>query len=173
MKISLVAALARNGVIGSGGKLPWHLPEDLRFFKRLTTGHCIAMGRKTFDSVGRPLPERTNLVISRNATLEVPGVVVVRSLEAAVEAARERGESELFVVGGGDIYALALPRADRLYLTRVDVEPPGDAHFPRFDEAAWVLRSEAAHAADARHSYAIRFQVWDRRDAVTQTGEAT
>jgi dihydrofolate reductase len=132
--ISLIAALASNGVIGRENKMPWHLPEDLKRFKALTTGHPIIMGRKTFESLGKPLPGRTNIVVSRAS--KGPGFVP--SLEAAFEAALAApGSDEIFVIGGAQIYEAALPRADRLYLTLLDDVVDGDAFFPSWDAREW------------------------------------
>lgn len=130
--ISLIAAMTRARVIGADNRLPWRLPEDLRRFRRLTTGHAVVMGRKTFESIGRPLPERRNIVITRQPEFRAAGIEIAASLEAASELA---GEGEVFVIGGAEIYRLALPRADRLYLTWIEREFAGDAYFPLFDPA--------------------------------------
>ncbi|MBI3566256.1 MAG: dihydrofolate reductase [Elusimicrobia bacterium] len=145
--ISLVVAMARNRVIGAAGKLPWHLPEDLKRFKAVTTGHPIVMGRKTFDSIGRPLPGRTNVVVTRDASRVFPGCVVASSLDDALAKASAPGvpgSEEVCVIGGGEIYRQALPRAGRIYLTRIDREVAGDAFFPEFDEAAFEVVSREA-----------------------------
>jgi dihydrofolate reductase len=166
VKVSLLAAVARNGVIGRDGSLPWRLPKDLARVKRLTTGHCVLMGRRTFESIGRPLPGRINVVITRDRTFSPPGVVVAHGLEDALAVARQRGETEAFVLGGEAIYAAALPGADRLYLTRVEAEPEGDARFPGLREALasgrWKLVREEAHPADERHAHPFTFQDWER-----------
>ena len=133
--VSLVAALARNRVIGAGNRLPWHLPEDLKRFKRLTTGAPVIMGRKTHESIGKPLPGRRNIVVTRQPGASWHGCEVVHSLEAALAAAGDAPEA--FVIGGAELYALALPRADRMYLTLVDADHAGDAWFPEFDPADW------------------------------------
>ncbi len=138
MKIYLIAAIAKNGVIGKAGKIPWQLPEDLKRFKRLTTGHALIMGRKTYASIGRPLPRRRNLVLTRRQSLDLPaGAEAAPSLEAAIQLCRQRQEEKVFVIGGGEIYAQALPLADGLFLTRVDKEVEGDTFFPPWDESAW------------------------------------
>jgi len=134
-RLSLVVAVARNGVIGVNGQLPWRLPEDLKRFKALTLGHTLVMGRKTHESIGRLLPGRRTIIISRNPDYRVEGATVVPSVEAAIEAAA--GETEVFVVGGGEIYALALPLADRLLVTEVDLAPEGDAFFPPVHTTRW------------------------------------
>ena len=136
MRISLIAALARNRVIGRGNQLPWHLPEDLKRFKALTMGHPVLMGRKTFESIGRELPGRLNLVISRAGL----------SLDDALKKARESGTDEAFVIGGAQVYELALPKADRLLLTLIDRDVEGDTFFPAWDPAAW--REVAAEPRD-------------------------
>ena len=145
-RISLVAAVARNGVIGDSGRLPWHLPEDLKRFKALTLGHVMIMGRRTHESIGRPLPGRRTIVVSRQAGLAFPGVEVAASLEAAIALAGD--VPEIFVVGGGEIYAQALPLAHRLLLTEVDATPGGDAFFPPFDPSLWrvTARTEGRSA---------------------------
>ncbi len=164
MKISLVAAVAENGAIGRGGALPWRLPTDQQHFKQLTQGHCVLMGRKTFDSIGRrPLPGRTNIVITRDTSFGVEGVAVARDLEAALTLAREGGETEAFVVGGAELYALALPQAGCLHLTVVHAELAADVFFPSYDEREWKLVSEAHHEADARNEYPFSIQRWERR----------
>ena len=141
LTLSLIVAMARNRVIGRDNTLPWHLPEDLKYFKAITMGKPILMGRKTFESIGRPLPGRLNIVITRNANWHHPGVSVATSLAEALElashdpAAREVGE--VMVIGGEQIYRAAIEQADRLYVTRVDVEVAGDAFFPEYDEDIW------------------------------------
>jgi dihydrofolate reductase len=133
--VSLVAALAANRVIGAGNRLPWHLPEDLRRFKRLTMGAPVIMGRKTHESIGRALPGRRNIVVTRQAGARWEGCEVAASLEAALALAGDA--PEVFVIGGAELYRLALPRADRMYLTLLDAEYPGDTLFPEFDPAGW------------------------------------
>jgi dihydrofolate reductase len=160
MRISIIVAVAENGVIGKDGGLPWRLPADLKRFKALTTGHCIAMGRRTWDSIGRPLPQRTSIVISRNKGLNLDGAKVVHSLDGAVMTAAQ--DDELFVIGGGEIYREAMARADRLYLTRVHKEVEGDATFPEIDESEWQMASEEAHLADEKHDAPFTFQVFNR-----------
>ncbi len=161
MRISLLFAVAENGVIGRDGDLPWRLPADLKRFKRLTIGHVIIMGRKTFDSIGRPLPKRRSIVITRDSAWHHDGVTAVRSLEEALEQAD--GEEEVFVVGGAEIYALAWPRADRVYLTRVHAEVEGDVRLPDFDFSDWQLTGSETHPADDRHAYSFTFERWERR----------
>ncbi len=163
MRVSLIAAVADDGVIGRDGRLPWHLPADLAHFKRLTTGHHVIMGRRTHDSIGRPLPARTNLVLSRDPGHRAQGCTVVASLEGALAHARAAGESEAFVIGGAEVYAAALPLADRIYLTRVAARVPGDARFPGLDATRWVESSREERAADERNAHDLAFVVLDRR----------
>ena len=133
--LSMIAAVAKNKVIGNHGKLPWHVSEDLKFFKSMTTGHAIVMGKKTFDSTGKPLPNRRNIVVSRSATA-IDGAEVTGSIDEALARARET-DAEPFVIGGGEIYRAALPFATKLYITEIDQEPEGDAFFPDFDRSEW------------------------------------
>lgn len=138
-------------LIGRGGKLPWHEPEDLKFFKQTTTGHAIIMGRKTFDSVGRPLPHRRNIVITRDKAWRADGVDVVHSLDAALDLCRTRNEAKIFIVGGAEIYALALPVADEMLITFVDRRDlTGDTYFPQWNLADWIEE-------ESRQSGALRF----------------
>lgn len=164
-RIALVAAIAENGVIGRGGGLPWRLPDDLKFFKKLTVDHTVIMGRKTYEEVNRPLANRRNVVISRDPAFRPDGVVVVPSLEEAL--ALGATEDEVFVIGGGEIYRLALPYADRLYLTIVHAAVEGDTYFPAFDKEAWVLDDELFHAADERHAMSFTFRTYVRLRSTT------
>lgn len=152
-RLSLVVAVARNGVIGVNGQLPWRLPEDLKRFKALTLGHTLVMGRKTHESIGRLLPGRRTIIVSRNPAYRIEGATVVPSVEAAIAAAT--GESEVFVVGGGEIYALALPLADRLLVTEVDLVPEGDAFFPPVDRSRWHEVGREARQTEDGVSYAF------------------
>ena len=154
-RITLIAAVARNRVIGAGNALPWRLPEDLKRFKSLTLGHPIIMGRKTWDSLGRPLPGRTNIVISRSADFAAPGIRVAGSLEASVALAASAGAAEAFVIGGADIYAQALPIADRLQLTEIDRDFAGDAYFPAVDPTQWRETLRELQHAEAGFDYAF------------------
>lgn len=142
MIISLIAAVAANNVIGASGALPWRLPADLSRFRRLTWGHPIIMGRITFESIGRPLPGRTTIVISRQTDLPIPGCIITHSVEAAMAAAEATGADEVFICGGGQIYRDLLPRADRLYLTCVHAETPGDTFFPSIPADKFSLVAE-------------------------------
>ncbi len=160
MIVSLVAAMAENRVIGKNGQLPWRLPDEVKHFKKLTVDHTVIMGRKTYDEVGRPLPNRRNVVISRNSSFRPPGVVVVPSVEEAL--ALGATEDEVFVIGGGEIYRQSLPLADRLYLTTVHASVEGDTVFPAFDETAWALEAESYHPADDRHPVAFTIRAYSR-----------
>ena len=160
-RISLIAALDRNGVIGDGGNIPWRLPADLKYFKRVTMGKPLVMGRKTYESIGRPLPGRQNIVLTRRRDFEAPGCTVVHSMEEALAAAGDA--EEVMVAGGGTVYRQFLPRADRLYLTFVDTEAEGDTTFPSIDATDWHLIFEEAHAADEENPIPYRFTVFERR----------
>lgn len=155
MRISLVVAVAENGVIGHGNTLPWHLPADLQRFKSLTLGKPIVMGRKTHESIGRPLPGRTNIIVSRQAGLQFEGCIVVGSLAAAIAAAGQ--VDEVAVIGGAEIYAQALSSADVIYLTRVHASVIGDTLFPALSADEWHERTVETHAADERHAFAFSF----------------
>lgn len=149
MKISLIAAVARNNVIGVDGKLPWHLPEDFKWFKATTLDKPIIMGRKTFDSIGRkPLPKRFHIIISREKQQGGEQVAWATSLQAALDIARAQDTEEIMIIGGAQIYAESLPLADRIYLTEVDMAPTGDTLFPAFDKSKWQRTVIASHAAN-------------------------
>jgi len=166
MKVALIVALARNRAIGLNNKMPWHLPEDLKYFKRVTLGKPVIMGRNTFESIGRPLPGRPNIVISRNSTYPAAGITLVNSLEAALKSAQEllpAGQDEVMVMGGAQIYAQALPLADRLYLTEVDAEPQADAFFPEFNRNEWREVTRESHAASETNPYPYSFVVLEKQ----------
>lgn len=170
MKIALIVAMARNHVIGKNNTMPWHLPEDLRYFKRVTLGKPVIMGRNTYESIGKPLVQRPNIIISRNAGYKVEGATVVHSLDAALALGaglqRDAGpDSELMIIGGAQIYTQALPFAQRLYLTEVHAELEGDAFFPHFDRSQWQEVAREEHPACARNPYAYDFLVLDRKPA--------
>lgn len=159
MMISLIVAVAENGVIGDRNALLWHISEDLRHFKTVTTGHPVIMGRKTFESLGRPLPNRTNVVITRQE-IEIPGCTVVHSLEEAV--ALFPGDEEVFVIGGAQIYAAALPLARRFYLTRVFRSYEGDTRFPAWDERQWRLTASESFPCGKDYLHPFAFETWER-----------
>ncbi len=167
MRLALIAAVAENGVVGRDNKLPWHLPEDLKYFKRTTLGKPVVMGRKTWDSIGRPLPGRTNIVISRQPNLKLAGASVVADLPAALRLAERvgstQGSEELMVIGGSEIYALALPMAQRLYLTEVHAQVAGDATFPAWNRDEWRESSRQRHSPSDTNPYDYSFVIYDRR----------
>ncbi len=160
MTLSCIVAVSENGVIGRDNGLPWKLSADLRRFKQLTTGHAIIMGRKTFDSIGRPLPNRTSIVLTRDLDYAPPGVMVVHSLDEAVAACKD--QEEAFVIGGEAVFREALPRTERLYLTRVHASVEGDAYFPEPDLTDWKLVQQERHLEDDKNNYAFTFQVHER-----------
>ena len=163
MQISLIVAMAKNRVIGSKNKMPWHLPADFAYFKKMTTGHPVIMGRKTFESIGRPLPGRRNIVISRNTAMRADGVDVMASLEQAFDdCQRLRKCAEAYVIGGATIYMEAMPRADRILITEVDASPEGDIFFPVLDAKQWKEVSRVHHAADEKNIHAMDFVVLER-----------
>jgi len=159
-RLSIIVAMSRNRVIGANGAIPWHLPEELKRFKSVTMGHHIVMGRKTWESIGRPLPGRTTVIVSRQRGYSAPGAKIAHSLDAAVAACGD--DSEIFVIGGAELYAQALPRANRLYLTTVDAEIPGDTAMPAFDAGDWREVSSMSFATDERHRYPFRCVVYER-----------
>ena len=161
MIVSIIVAVADNDVIGRDGGLPWHLPADLKRFKRLTSGHQMVMGRRTWDSIGRrPLPGRPTIVVSRDPSFVAEGAQVARSVEEALELAA--GADEVFIAGGEAIYRAALPVADRIYLTRVHACFDGDTHFPAFDANDWQVVVEERHEPDEKNPYAHTFLVYER-----------
>lgn len=170
MIISAIAAVARNGVIGKDNQLPWHLSEDLKFFKQTTTGHCIILGRRNYEAIGRPLPNRTNIVLTRQSAYTAPGCTVVSSLDGAFQLARTQKETECFVVGGGEIYAQAMPMVQRMYLTILDKDFAGDVFFPTWKGDSenplgpeWVLRWYEDYGATSQRDWAFRFTRWERQ----------
>ncbi len=158
--LTLIAALARNRVIGRDSRLPWHLPADLRFFRQTTMGKPLLMGRRTWESIGRPLPGRRMIVLSRAPDYQAPGCMVARSLDEAVELAGAVPES--MVIGGAALYRQTLPLAERLHLTRVEADVPGDVWFPEWNEGDWRLAWEESYPADRDHAWPYRFQRWER-----------
>jgi dihydrofolate reductase len=162
-RLTLILARARNGVIGRGGTLPWHLPEDLAHFKRSTMGHPIVMGRRTWMSLGRPLPGRRNIVVSRNAAFNAPGAEVVTSLDAALKLVGDA--PEVFVIGGVQLFEESEPRAQRILLTHIDADFAGDTYFPQPDPGAWVARTREPQAPTPTRPFAIEFITYDRRRA--------
>ena len=164
MELVLIAALDRHNAIGRDNELPWRLPDDLKRFKALTLGKPVLMGRKTAQSLGRALPGRMNLVLTRSGQVPFEGMQAVASIEEARQCARSSGAGELCVIGGGEIYALCLPLAARMHLTRVDtLVQDADAFFPQFDAAQWRVVSREMHAADAKHAVGFEFIDYERR----------
>jgi len=160
MKISIIAAMAENRAIGLNNKLIWHLPADLKRFKTLTTGKSIIMGRKTWDSIGRPLPNRQNIVITRNPNFNAEGAIIAANLEQALESCVH--ETEVFIIGGGEIYGQAFEVANTLYLTLVHAEFVADTHFPEFDLTTWKLTEEIQHMPDEKNTYRCTFLRYEK-----------
>ena len=152
--------MSKNRVIGANGAIPWHLPEELKRFKSLTMGHHLIMGRKTWESIGRLLPGRQTVIVTRQPDYRVPGATVVHSLDEAVGACGD--DREIFVIGGGELYAQALPRAGRLYLTTVDAEVAGDTFMPDFDAGGWREVSSESHGVDERHKHSFHCTTYER-----------
>jgi len=163
MKISMIAAMAHDRVIGKDNQMPWHMPADLAHFKRITLGKPVLMGRKTFESIGRPLPGRRNLVISRNPDYRAEGIEVVSSVEAALALLSGSEVSELMVIGGGRLYAEMLPKAQCLYLTRIELDVAGDTCFPAFDDGQWQSVARESHPADEKNPHPYHFETWLRQ----------
>ena len=162
MKVSLIAAVARNGVIGRDNQLPWRIRDDMRFFIQKTKGHHVITGRRNYEAMGAPLPNRPNVVVTRDPSFRAP-CPVVSSLEAALELARAAGETEAFVIGGAQLYAAALPVADVFYRTRVLADVPGDVLFPAFDESEWAVHVEREHSADEFNEHPFVIETLTRR----------
>jgi dihydrofolate reductase len=159
-RISIIVAMAKNRVIGNDNSIPWRLPNELQLFKKLTMGHHIVMGRKTYESIARLLPGRTTVIVTRQPDYRVEGATVVHSLEAALASAGD--DEEIFVIGGAELYRAALPVADRIYLTTVDAAPEGDTCMPDFDSRAWREISSESFQADEKHAHGYRFAILER-----------
>tara|TARA_B110000503_G_scaffold143771_1_gene248358 strand:+ start:6972 stop:7472 length:501 start_codon:yes stop_codon:yes gene_type:complete len=164
MKISLIVAASENNVIGRDNDLPWKLPIDMKFFVQTTKGHSILMGRKNLESFGRLLPNRTNILLTRDRNYQFEGAEIFYDLQKAIAFAKEIEEEELMVIGGGEIYRQCMPFADRIYLTRVHAEIEGDVYFPQLDSSIWKLKSEEYHEKDEKHNYAFTFQKFERAE---------
>jgi dihydrofolate reductase len=166
VRLSIIAAVAENGVIGAGNAMPWRLSSDLRRFKALTMGKPVIMGRKTFESIGKPLAGRVNIVVTRQKGFAPPGVTVVPSVDAALvtaeEGARAAADDEIMVIGGGEVYRAAIDRADRLYITHVEAAPAGDTHFPAIDPAVWRATTAERLPSGPKDSAASTFVVYER-----------
>lgn len=164
MIVSLIVAASDNNVIGKDNWMPWDLPAELAYFRNVTRGHTVIMGRKTYDAVGRPMPNRHNIIVSRNKDLEIPGVDVVGSVEEALELAKKDSMDEVFVIGGEQIYRLAMPYADRIYLSRVHTTiEGGEAFFPEFDESQWMVTRNDRFEPDAENNLPYTIMVYERK----------
>ncbi|MEQ1732725.1 MAG: dihydrofolate reductase [Bacteroidia bacterium] len=163
MNISLIVAFDNNFAIGKNNDLLWHLPNDLKHFKALTTGKTIVMGRNTYESIGRPLPNRTNIIISRNTNYTAEGCVVVNSLEAAIDYSKTKSVDELMIIGGGQLYTQAFKLCTTLYVTHVNCGVDADVHFPAIDYSQWNLISSEAHEADEKHKYNYTFSTYTKK----------
>jgi dihydrofolate reductase len=166
MIVSMIAAVSKNRVIGKNNDLPWKLPDDMKFFMETTKGHHTIMGRKNYDSIPqkfKPLPHRTNIVVTRKKNFEAPGCIVVNSLEEGLRISKDNSESEIFIIGGAEIYKLGLPHAHRLYLTEIDAVIDGDTYFPEIAKDQWLERSRVHHGRDERHAYSFDFVIYDRK----------
>ncbi|HAP00628.1 MAG TPA: hypothetical protein DCQ93_01770 [Bacteroidetes bacterium] len=162
MIVSMIVAAAQNDVIGKDNKLPWHLPGDMKYFKRMTSGHCVIMGRKTYEALGKPLPNRTNIIITRQEDFAVEGCWVVNDLQHAIDVANNANEEECFIIGGGDIFIQAIVWADRIYLTRIHQSFEGDTLFPALNLVDWKEVSNEKHLPDEKNKYAYSFLVYER-----------
>lgn len=157
MKISIIAAMDENRVIGYQGQMPWHLPADLKHFRQITMGKPIIMGRKTYESIGKPLDGRTNIIVTRNPGFQAPDCTVTHSLEEALQAAASENPQEAVIIGGGNLYTQALPLADTLYLTQIQEQFNGDTYFPAWEPQQWQTLESTDHNPDAKNPYAYRF----------------
>ena len=164
MRISLIAAASENNVIGHKNSLPWHLPDDFKFFKEKTDGHPVITGRKNFESMGRPLPSRRNIVITRQPNYTAEGCDVVSSLEEALELAKENEDEEIFIIGGGQIYNISMEVANRIYLTRIHAEIEGDVFFPEIDEDVWGVTDQVEHPKDEKHEHSFTILTYDKKE---------
>jgi len=162
MLISFVVAAANNNTIGKDGKMPWHLPGDMRHFKNITWGMPVLMGRKTFESIGKALPGRKNIVLTSQAGWQAEGVIPVNNIKDAIFIAKETDATELMVIGGGEVYKHLMEKAKRIYLTRVEAEPEGDTFFPDMNPREWHLASHKNHEADEKNAYNYSFELWER-----------
>jgi dihydrofolate reductase len=163
MKTSIIVAVAENNVIGEKNKLPWYLPADLKRFKEITMGHHIIMGRKTYESIGKPLPGRTNIVITRNQNLKIKGVTVVNSLSSAFKIAKENAETEAFVIGGAEIFKEALSKANKIYMTKVKAKIKGDVFFPKINFKDWRVVSREKHTPNSKNPFPYEFLMLEKK----------
>jgi dihydrofolate reductase len=163
MIISLVVAAASNNGIGKAGVMPWHLPNDLKHFKNVTWAMPVVMGRKTFDSLGKPLAGRKNIVITRQEEWHADGAVAVKSMEDALFLVRETDAKEAMIIGGGEIFKMMFDKADRIYMTRVEAAPEADTFFPEINPVQWKLVSKKDYEADEKNAFNHSFQLWERK----------
>ena len=161
--LSLIVATSLNNAIGKGNAMLWHLPEDFKFFKNTTWGMPIIMGRKTFESIGKPLPGRTNIVVTNNKDWKVDGTKTAINLDEAIQIAKQTNAKEFFITGGGEIYKQSMPLANKIYLTVVNIEIYGDTFFPEIDKSIWQKTFEKNVAADEKNKYDMSFQTWERK----------
>ena len=161
--ISFIVAMDNNRVIGKDNQLPWHLPADLKFFKKTTMGHPIVMGRKTHESIGKPLPGRENIIVTRNERYDSEGCTVIHSVEELIRLDAENKEKEIFVIGGAELFKTMFPFADRLYITQIDHEFAGDTFFPDYNESDWYLTSSDKGVKDEKNPYDYFYNIYDRR----------
>ncbi len=161
MRLSIIVAMDDNQLIGKDNALPWHLPADLGYFKKTTTGKTVLMGRKTYESIGKPLPNRRNVIVSRNSEFKAEGCEIVDSIDAALNLAKN--DNEVMVMGGASFYEQMLPSADRLYITRIDGKYDGDAHFPKFDIEEFIEVSRESHSPDDKNPHTYHFTILDRK----------
>lgn len=163
MIISCIVAVAKNNVIGKDNDIPWYLPADLKYFKKQTSGHHIIMGRNCYLSIGKPLPKRTNVILTRDPYFIASSCIVAHSIEEGLTIALDNGEEEAFIIGGGEIYKQSVPFWDRLYITEVDLEVDGDVFFPDVDMEEWNLVSSESHSKDEKNEYDYTFKVYERK----------
>lgn len=163
MIVSAIVAVAKNNVIGKNNNIPWYLPDDLKYFKAKTLNHHVIMGRKSYESIGHPLPKRTNIIVTRNPFFIASNCLVVHTVEEGLDIAQENGEEEVFILGGAEIYKLSLPYLDRIYLTQIDLEIEGDTFFPQLNMDEWELVSEDPRRASGNNEYDHNFKVFERK----------
>ncbi len=163
MKISSIVAVGKNNIIGKDNQIPWYLPDDLKWFKKNTLGHAVIMGRKCFESIGRPLPKRTNIIITRDIFYLAQGCEVVHSLGEALQLAENEGETEAFIIGGGEIYQQSMDICDKIYLTEVDIDADGDVFFPNLELSEWKLIFEETHLKDEKNEWNYTFKILERK----------
>jgi dihydrofolate reductase len=163
MKISSIVAIGKNNVIGKDNQIPWYLPNDLKWFKKQTLGHAVIMGRKCFESIGRPLPKRTNIIITRDIFYLAQGCEVVHSLSEALQLAQNEGETEAFIIGGGEIYQQSMDICDKIYLTEVEIDAEGDVFFPNLNPSEWQVTFEETNLKDEKNEWDYTFKILERK----------